>query len=109
MWLEIEVLKSKVSAPGYLKAIQQKNWFALEAYSNARFTGANIPHIDPKKEADAIRLMLGTDLAHVPLINLEQATERMNAGDWNENHKKHLEEQKQIPKKDVTEQNQNRK
>ena len=61
-WLELEVLKSKVNAPGYLKAIQQKNWFALEAYSNARFTGSNMPHIDPKKEVDAIRKMLGTDL-----------------------------------------------
>lgn len=106
LWLELEVLKSKVSAPGYLKAIQQKNWFALEAYSNCRFTGTNMPHIDPKKEIDAIRAMLGDD--KTPLINREQAAEKANCGDWNSNYEKFKEEQKVIPKPDVTDQNQNR-
>lgn len=110
VWLELEVFKSKINAPGYLKALQQKNLFALEAYSNSRFTGSNMPHIDPKKEVDAIRKMLGTDLDHVPLINMEQAGEKLNSGSWNENYKKHQLELTQIPKKeDVTDSNQNRK
>ena len=106
LWLELEVLKSKVTAPGYLKAIQQKNWFALEAYSNCRFTGTNMPHIDPKKEIDAIRAMLGDD--KTPLISREQATEKANSGDWNSNYEKFKEEQKVIPKPDVADQIQNR-
>ena len=108
LWLELEVLKSKVTAPGYLQAIRQKNWLGLEAYANARFSGNNMPHIDPKKEIDAIRTMLGDDLRNVPLINLEQAAEKANAGDWNENYKKHLKEKNNIKPADVTDKGQNR-
>ncbi|HET8885867.1 MAG TPA: phage portal protein, partial [Salinimicrobium sp.] len=101
-WLELEVLKSKVNAPGYLSAIKKKNVFGLEAYAHCRFTGSNMPHIDPLKEVKAIREMLGSEMDGVSLISLEQAAEKLNSGDWLENYKKFTEEQKTIPKPNVT-------
>ena len=71
---------------------------AIEAYFNARFTGKKMPHIDPLKEAKAIRAMLGDQ--DTALISFEQATEAMGSGDWMSNYKKHLEEKKLIPKEE---------
>lgn len=109
VWLYLEVLKSKINAPGYLNAATSKNRFALEAYSNCRFTGAKMPHIDPAKEAKAIREILGDDFKHVPLANLEKVSEMLNLGSWHENYQKFKKEIKNlIPSKDGNEQNQNR-
>lgn len=96
VWLELEVLKSKITAPGYLAALTSGKWFGVKAYANARFTGDNMPHIDPVKEVKAVREMLGDAAANVPLITFEQATEKLNGGAWDENYKKHLEESKII-------------
>jgi len=110
LWLELKVLKSKVNAPGYLQAIREHKTEGLAAYANCRFTGSNMPHIDPKKEVDAIRRMLGSELDHVPLINLEQAVEKLNSGDWSENHNKYKKEKKSIePVANVAVKNENRK
>ena len=74
---------------------------ALEAYFSARFTGKKMPHIDPAKEAKAIRILLGDE--STPLISYEQATEDMGKGSWEENYNKFIEEDKKIIKKDEPE------
>lgn len=97
LWLEVEVLKGKIDAPGYFKALQEKNLMAIEAYCSARFTGVNMPHIDPLKEVKAIREMLGNPNNGIPpLINLDKASELLNQGDWEENVKKYIEEIKSV-------------
>lgn len=80
-WLDIKILENQIPAPGYLKARLTNNYDILGAYRSSRFVGAPVPHIDPVKEVEAIRLKLGTLGAHLPLINLEQATEELNGGD----------------------------
>ena len=75
---------------------------ALEAYAQCRFTGKNMPHIDPLKEVKAIReALLGN------LISREQATENLGYGSWEENFKKKLEEDKLIPEPKVETDNSN--
>ena len=99
LWLEVEILKSKVNAPGYLKAIQENNYMAIESYTNCKFTGVNMPHIDPLKEVKAIREMLGNPAQGIaPLISHEAASEQLNQGEWSENWVKYQEEQKTLPK-----------
>lgn len=89
LWLYCEVLKSKIEAQGYLKAKTENNCMVLEAYSNAIFLGANLPHIDPLKEVKAFREMIGDkSKGQVPLIDLDQATEGLGNGDWREVFKK---------------------
>ena len=99
VWLEYQILSGKIKASGFLEAQNSGDFMAVEAYFNARFTGKKMPHIDPLKEAKAIRAMLGDDTT--ALISYEQATEAMGSGDWNQNYKKHLEEKKLIPKEEI--------
>ena len=108
-WLEIQILEGNINAPKFLELKNSKKHMALEAYFNARFTGKKMPHIDPKKEADAIRAMLGLQNANIPLISLEQATELLGGGDWEANYAKYTEERKLIPKEDVAIQNNQQK
>lgn len=97
-WLEFEVLRNKIDAPDYIKSINTKNFMALEAYAQCRFTGKNMPHIDPLKEVKAISEALLQNL-----ISREQATENLGYGSWEENFKKKMEEDKLIPEeKDET-------
>jgi capsid protein len=96
VWLYVHILKNKVEANGYIEAKEKGNMDVVEAYSNAKFTGINMPHIDPVKEMNAIRLAMGTDAANVPLISHEQATEAAGFGDWASNVKKLAEEQKTV-------------
>lgn len=84
-WLEIEILKNKIQAPGYLVARARKDLMILESYQCARFVGANVPHIDPVKEVIAERLKLGTGMAHVSLTTAEAVTEALNGGDYDTN------------------------
>ena len=95
-WLEFNILNGTIKSNGFLKAKSKGQFMAIEAYFNARFMGKKMPHIDPLKEAKAVRAMLGND--DTPLISNEQATEAVGYGDWNENYKKYLEEDKQIIK-----------
>ncbi len=85
MFLHIEVLKSKIPAPMYLKMYYEKNLIGLGAYRNARFTGPLFPHIDPVKEVNAERLKLGELGANIPLTTVEAATEFLNSGDSDSN------------------------
>lgn len=98
LWLEHQILTKKIVAKGYIENIE--NFMVTESYTQCRFTGKNMPHIDPLKEIKAVREMLGIDGA-VPLISREQATEMLNAGQWDENFMKSLEEENIIPSEDL--------
>lgn len=95
LWLEMAVLSGKINAPGYIKAINEKNVMAIGAYSSARFLGENVPHIDPVKEVVASRLKLGDDFT--PLTNYDQETEALGSGDFNQNIEK-VKAQKELVK-----------
>lgn len=84
-WLYNEILQGRIESQGLEKAITEKDTMALESLFNCRFTGKKMPHIDPLKEAKAIREMLQDK---TPLISREQATEMANGGDWNSNYNK---------------------
>jgi capsid protein len=94
LWLEWQILNNKIDAPGYIENIG--NFMVTESYTQCRFTGKNMPHIDPLKEIKAVREMLGIDGA-TPLISREQAVEMLNAGQWDENFMKSLEEEGVFP------------
>jgi len=94
-WLHTEILKNKISAPGYLGAIAEGNWMVIEAYVNARFIGSSVPHIDPVKEVTAERLKLGVTGAAIPLTTVEKATEALNGGGSDENMMQYAEELKE--------------
>jgi capsid protein len=79
-WLDVEVLKNKIDAPGYISAVVQRNEMAVEAYRYCRWSGANVPHIDPLKEVQAERAKLGSAAEHLPLTTLEAATESLGGG-----------------------------
>lgn len=96
LFLELEILKNKIDAPALLNAYRNNDVMVIEAFTNCRFIGKNMPHIDPLKEVKAIREMLGNDTT--PLISHEQATETLNAGDWNANYSKYLREDEKIVK-----------
>jgi len=91
-WLEIEILKNKITAPGYILARAQNNYMVLEAYRNTRWVGAPVPHIDPLKEVMAERLKLGDTGASLPLTTVEAATETLNGGDSDSNMEQYAEE-----------------
>lgn len=88
-FLELDILAGKVSAPGYLNALLiTDNKMVLEAYRKCRFVGANVPAVDPKKEADAARVRLGKSAENVPLSTPEQETENVGSGEFSENKRK---------------------
>jgi hypothetical protein len=106
LWLEVEILKDKIKAPGYIKAIHDYNYMAMESYSNCKFTGVNMPHIDPLKEVKAIRAMLGDkSKEETPLISHDRASEQLNQGEWSENYIKYLEEEKIIEPNKLADEN----
>lgn len=83
VWLETQILEGKIQATGYLEAMMNRNYMALEAYRNCRFIGAAIPHVDPEKEVRAQRLLLGDE--STPITTYSQASERLNTGDFENN------------------------
>lgn len=87
-----EVLRGSINAPGFINASDVNDFMTIGAYTKCRFEGVNMPHIDPVKEVNAIRKMLGDKYVDVPLISFDQATEQLNQGDWDENIKKFNEE-----------------
>lgn len=91
-WLLIEILRGKVDAPGYLASLAENNIMAYEAYRKCRFTGSQVPHIDPVKEAMAERIKLGD--YKIPLTTAEASTEALSAGEYKKNVAKFIEEQK---------------
>lgn len=96
LWLEYQILTNKIKAPGYIE--NSNNFMVTESFSQCRFVGKNMPHIDPLKEAKAVELML-----QLKLISREQAAEILNQGSWEDNYKKNLEEEKLFPEEETTE------
>lgn len=94
LWLEYQILTKKIVAKGYLENID--NPMVTEAYTQCRFLGKDMPHIDPLKEAKSIELMLNLNL-----VSREQAAEMLGVGSWDENFKKRLQEDDLIPKEEV--------
>ena len=84
-WLEVQIADNKIKAPGYIEARLSGNSAVLEAYRKCRFVGSSVPHIDPLKEVNAIREMLGETGASLPLITMEEATERLTNGESHDN------------------------
>lgn len=102
LWFDWMIKTNMIDAPGYLQAEQRKNKFVLEAYTGCKFVGKKMPHIDPLKEANAIRKFLGDKTkGEMPLISHEQATEMANAGDWTENIEEYDEELQNSAAKNV--------
>jgi capsid protein len=97
-FLDVEILKNKIQAPGYLLARIKGIWFILEAYRNARFVGSPVPHIDPLKEVNAERAKLGPAGAMLPLTTGEAATEALNGGESDQNMLQFSEEVKEAKK-----------
>lgn len=85
LWMDIEVMKMKIPAPGYLEAFMRRDEMVLRAYRSAEWQGANVPHIDPEKEVRAERLKLGADFDNTPLTTVESATRNLNGGDSTNN------------------------
>lgn len=85
LWLDCEVLRNKVQAPGYLRALQTNDEMVLSAYRRCIFVGTNVPHIDPEKEVRAERAKLGDAFANAPLTTVEAATRNVNGGDSQSN------------------------
>ena len=84
-WLWTEVLNGKVPAPGFLDAYVNKNNTVLAAIASARWVGAQVPHIDPLKEAKAEREKLGPLGANIPLTTAEDSSEALGTGEAEEN------------------------
>lgn len=91
-WLHLEILQSKVQAPGYMVAYNQNNFMTLAAYRFTRWIGDNVPHIDPLKEVEAERRKLGVTGDSLPLTTLESATEKVNGGSSKSNMKQYSKE-----------------
>lgn len=94
LWLELQILKNKIQAPGYVIARSQGDKIITDCYKVVRFIGANVPHIDPLKEVKAAREKLGKGFDYVPLDDLENVTESLGGGDSNENLEQCAEELK---------------
>ena len=99
VWLITEVLNGKIKSPALLKAILDDDDFVIECFISAKFTGVNMPHIDPLKEVKAIREMLGDQSkGQMPLISHDRASEELNQGEWADNFLKWNEEMKNYDK-----------
>lgn len=94
LWLETEILKNNIQAPGYLNAAMKGNEMVMEAFRSARWVGAPVPHIDPLKEVNAVRAKLGSTSDAIPLTTVEAATEALNGGESYENMEQYAEELK---------------
>lgn len=103
-WLEFEILRNKIEAPDFISSVVSGNFMVTESYSQCRFIGKNMPHIDPLKEIKAVREALGINGAD-PLISREQADEMLGYGNWYDNFMKNQEESKIIPKQVVVDNN----
>lgn len=96
LWLELEVLSTNKKLYPMIKPYQERDLFTIAAFSQCKFLGVNMPHIDPLKEVKAFRELLGDQTTGVPLISFDQAAEALGFGDWLENYKRFLKEQEKI-------------
>jgi capsid protein len=95
-WLDFQIITGKIEVDGYFEALISGDFMKLAAFRKARFTGKTVDHIDPLKEAKALRTLLGDKYANVPLKTVEQAMEFINSGEFNTNIEKSKNEQEII-------------
>lgn len=81
-WFALNVMQNNIQAPGY--SITSRT-LINEAYTNCRFIGVGVPHIDPEKEARAERIKQGDILGKYPMTTIERSTEKLGDGDSEQN------------------------
>lgn len=54
MFFTLVVLQNNLRAPKYFESLMNNNQLIIDAYSNSRFIGKAMPHVDPLKEAKTI-------------------------------------------------------
>lgn len=84
-WFYWECWSGRIQAPGYVSAHDKNDIYLKGAFTKHRFVGPKFPHIDPVKEATAARLLMGTDLAHIPLTTGTDMSEMMMTGEFDTN------------------------
>jgi hypothetical protein len=99
-WCYYQYMKGTLDSSGYDRAVATNDEMALEAYYSSRFVGKKMQHIDPFKEAKAIRSLLQDN---TPLISREQATQMANGSDWLSNYNKYKKENSNIELKPLLE------
>ncbi len=83
IFLVTMAMQNKINAPGYLKAVFNKDLWVKLAYQRAKWIGDNPPNIDEKKEVEAARLKMGAGSAHLPLDTPENIVEDLGLpGDY---------------------------
>lgn len=82
LYFYCETLRGNLNATGFITACDSNDFMTIGAYTQSRFEGVNMPHIDPLKEVNAIRAMLGDKWKDIPLISLAKGTTELNQGDW---------------------------
>jgi len=100
LFLELQVMKGTIKAPGFLEAISAGDYITKNSYLKSKFTGSNLPHIDPLKEVKAVRAMLGKESETDALISREQAVEILGQGDYLSNYDKYSKEPHNEPKEE---------
>lgn len=95
LWFDLEILNNRIQAPGYILARVEENDLVMDAYRNCRFVGPGFPHIDPLKEANAARVILGKAAECIPLNDVEGETENLGRGDASENMEQFAQELKE--------------
>lgn len=97
IFVELEVLYGRITAPNFIDAILKNDHITKEAYLKSRYVGPRVPQADPSKEAKAgILLMQHGAKTH------EQLSEENGGGDfWTNNEtlgEEYSEMEKLIPK-----------
>jgi capsid protein len=84
-WLFTQIFENSIIQNDYVKARIEGNDMVVGAFTQCRFVGDSVPHIDPLKEVEAERMKLGDLGKNVPLTTVESATEALNSGDSDSN------------------------
>ena len=96
-WLNIMVMSLRITVDALVRALFSKDEELYDAIVHARWTGRNVPHIDPLKEVQAQRAKLGAAGANAPLTTPAKATEELGSGEWDENLDRFTEQMDQMP------------
>lgn len=94
VFMEIEILSSRVVADGYIKTLLNEDRLMKEAYHNAKFVGAGVPQADPSKEVKASILKIQNYLS-----TIDKETELLNGGDFDTNIEEYARETQKIEEK----------
>lgn len=85
-WLTEAVARGRIQAAGFFTdAATRKAWLGHE------WNGSAMPHLDPVKEANAMKIMVENGW-----LTNKQATTRLNGGDWESNIAELMEENEKL-------------